>query len=407
MAILIYSATPSSPPGPTFNDNFTGNDFDSLNSTNWTVTLSDINSEAYIYNNKARTLVGNTNGKVTVKSNVLFSDDIDIQIDWEESGSNNSWWQAEFNVKSESNGYWWRIIRCYTAGDKYRCDYYDGTYHEGTPVSVSDSSGKFRITRFNDAINLYYWDGSKWNQTSDNFLFNSITDTLFANFITDNGDFNPSHTVDWDNAIDNLADAPALPEAPWTETFTGYNGDLPNTSYWYKQPTSTGNSLTIQDNKLNGSLAAGTGTNEFSLFALSGDFNIQVDVDSFAAGANSVSLSLVVAHGLPVQTSGVYIGYNFSGGSHKYISGYDVGAGWQPGAGASRTNSYGKLSIRRTGTTISVHYQDGAGGWVELDDWSITSENMHVIFGYNAAGGTLSANFDNFLINSGTVVVES
>lgn len=180
------------------------------------------------------------------------------------------------------------------------------------------------------------------------------------------------------------------------DDFDGSTIDKGRWTIWGGWPQIVSNKLNVNNN---GSIIT-VGLRSDLKWYLSGAFDVQVDFDSFStsgSGDGGIYLDLsfndindYITFGRRVW--GDYYCRTLIGGNSDY-------------ALAITSATSGKLRVVRSGTTITAYYYNA--GWVQLfQKRSFTSNEMRV-FVYSLAypGRTINANFDNFQINSGTVVL--
>ena len=183
------------------------------------------------------------------------------------------------------------------------------------------------------------------------------------------------------------------------DDFTGDNGDPLDVDVWSDHINSTA-PPEIQNNKLRAVCGADELSYTVSDWKISGDFSIQVDFDS-------LSISSYGSFRLQFQ--------NAVSGATEYglVSALDRGSGLEFHFAAtgesliyqSRINSYGGLKIDRSGLTTTFYYKDGGGSFISISSKSLWSTDMYVLLNFATSdGGSGSGNFDNFTINSGTVI---
>jgi hypothetical protein len=93
----------------------------------------------------------------------------DLQVDWDSNGAGatDNWNQTFAIWNGELTDKQFVVYRKYDTanGHYYRCNYNDGTgWVNGSIVSTTDTSGKFKITRSYNIMTAYYWDGDSWEQ---------------------------------------------------------------------------------------------------------------------------------------------------------------------------------------------------------------------------------------------------
>jgi hypothetical protein len=194
------------------------------------------------------------------------------------------------------------------------------------------------------------------------------------------------------------------------DDFTGTNGDPLNTEVWsdpYTNHSTTNFGAEIQDNAgrlyLTGVASAGSDSCAVdSKFSISGDFDIQIDF-----------LNLVHNNHL---AAGFQFGFEMDDGDYvfikpQYYSGGSFLVRFYDGSvddnTYGRSNNYGQLRITRTGTTVNTYTVDGGpASWTLRKSGTLSSDDGHIVlflYDYNA-GSEIRCDFDNFLINSGTII---
>jgi hypothetical protein len=200
------------------------------------------------------------------------------------------------------------------------------------------------------------------------------------------------------------------PSAPWTETFTGDNGSLPDTLYWTRGGADAG-ILTIQDNQCN-SDTNGTAAKVSSLtskFNLSGDFDVEFEFQLHTYGTGTPGTQYSPLFYIKRVSNNDVIAYVSRGvalGRNGYISDGNI-AGQQSYVQADAT---GKLRVTRVGNGFYTYMWSGSQWeWDGAPEGryvgSFVGENMYInLFWTNIAGNDIEAAIDNFKINSGTPV---
>ena len=195
------------------------------------------------------------------------------------------------------------------------------------------------------------------------------------------------------------------------DDFTGTDGDLPNAAIWVQAETAN-KDATIQSNKLNFVGTSGEKCNNLGKFNLSGDFDVQVDFSDLSIGTPS-SATLYAAQMLVYEAStDTHLGQisrarTYLGVNNIISLGEVIAADF-----FASSETEGKLRMTRVSGVIKVwHWHAGNARW-EYDGgtegWTVhagNTNNVYITLNFNCGtGGTLTANMDNFTINSGTVV---
>ena len=186
------------------------------------------------------------------------------------------------------------------------------------------------------------------------------------------------------------------------DDFTGTNGEPLNINYWFDQEL--GSSWLIQNNKATVNHSGATESMSDSVFTLSGDYDIQIDFETDSLPPDAIVRFITLSEDREFYE---IIGVQDQGGGIVFQIIYKTNNVWDFGiSNVVRTNTYGKLRIIRSGSNISVHYQDGVSGWSEA--YSKTQDTAARLIRFHAKtynpGDSLVATFDNFLINSGTLI---
>ncbi|MFA6290238.1 MAG: hypothetical protein WC637_00575 [Victivallales bacterium] len=181
--------------------------------------------------------------------------------------------------------------------------------------------------------------------------------------------------------------------SPFDDTFTGADGSSPNPIIWtvVGTPTIQSNTLEIVND------------DEYVVCKLTftGDFNIQVDFATQSEPATNYWTADLLAY-----IDGThYVGGRASYNSGKKFQSFYINGGSLAYDTATRTNTYGKLKLTRTGNSFSIYDADGAGGFSLLGTHTIGSAGNQVSIWIRCqhwgASPNITCRFDNFLINSG------
>lgn len=186
------------------------------------------------------------------------------------------------------------------------------------------------------------------------------------------------------------------------DNFDGDDGDPPNEYFWDTvfYSTHTG-SINIQSNKLRFNITSGGNSQKTSyiksLYKLEGDFDIQLDFDSMTSTSDAYC-GLEVIH--PNYSSYRYlVSVYLQSGARKFRTNI-----YNSGSMYSRTNNYGKIRLKRTGSNLYTYTIDGDGGWVARQSGSYTTlpALIYIFTTIDNTNSTTTINFDNFKVNSGT-----
>lgn len=213
------------------------------------------------------------------------------------------------------------------------------------------------------------------------------------------------NSIKWNDSIDKVKDATidnyfqitkaGLP-TDVSDTFTASNGTDADKVKW--TTIKAGNALDIQSNKLHFNMSvAGTYAYTKSKFRLPINFDVQIDFSDFTSTANNGN-GLVFTI---IDITGLYYAYikvSYNTGN-KFEFRYANG-GAETYTTIARTNNYGKMRLVRSGSSISFYYQDGGGAMTLYQTIVLFSADVFVQSGSYLAGGTLTGDVDNFLVNT-------
>lgn len=181
----------------------------------------------------------------------------------------------------------------------------------------------------------------------------------------------------------------------YDDTFTGDNGDPPDSTKWdvTGSPDIQNNTVEITNN--------GTEERITSKCVLTGDFDVQVDIDVQGDPASNWQCDLVAYIDATHYMTASAIYHTFS---KDFITVHNEGSG-ESNSTISRSGATGKLRITRVGSTVRPYAADGTGAFVNIGSVFATMGTGPVtIFIRNqnsAFTPTITARYDNFLINSG------
>jgi hypothetical protein len=212
---------------------------------------------------------------------------------------------------------------------------------------------------------------------------------------------------------------PFPPITPWTETFTGTNGDAPNEMYWTKisdfPPWGlTGlntTAVTIQDNKFNFDSNGTSGKDTFTQLncKIRGDFDLQLDFDltlfNLSGGTDAQYAPLVYLY----DDSSNMIAWIARAKSNIQVNGYGSDGNAAAVDFYARQEQSGKLRLVRSGNNFYVYM------WNNRWEYNGNTSGRYVgnkaggdisvfVRFKNAQGNTVNANMDNFKILTGELI---
>ena len=183
------------------------------------------------------------------------------------------------------------------------------------------------------------------------------------------------------------------------DNFTGEDGTLPDTKLW-----STTGDVELASNTLK--LGATTSSAKCaSIFRLSGDFDISIDFDVTGNPSTDSWISGLYIFQV-TDNNGYVVGRGYGGNSlidfQKLVNG-----SWDSTLATVTTSVYtGKLRLTRSISTFTAYYDIGSG-WVNMgsNNSGYSSEMfLRLTLGSWAGNPSVTAYFDNFKVNSGTIV---
>ncbi len=215
-------------------------------------------------------------------------------------------------------------------------------------------------------------------------------------------DFPVAIPLDLDGTDANIAEA-----LDWTgDDFTGADASAPDTDIW---GVNSG-PLTIQSNALYGSISGGE-LYLRSAFNLSGDFDVQIDFD-ISAGPSTGDWYLQFLACDSAGNVSPSSDYHFQirkqyAGTHQYATTAYDSSGWTTPDTANSADTSGKFRLTRVSNVFTGYYWTGST-WAEVGNETIadlSGDNIELCFQFRSLTGdpTLTATFDDLVINSGTV----
>ena len=190
------------------------------------------------------------------------------------------------------------------------------------------------------------------------------------------------------------------------DDFTGTDSDPPDPDLWTINQT-LGGGTSIQSDKLNLVSTGGDDAGVFGNYMLTGDFDIQVDFNLTTYPSTNAwgHYLYILEDGLWVNS--VFVSKEYSGGLHRYHSRLVEGGATHEEAYSNSSDTEGKFRIVRSGSTI-ITYRWNGSSWTTLDTYAsnLVNGDVQIYLSINAWTGNPSCegNFDNFTINSGTVI---
>lgn len=326
-----------------FGTAFNGDNNSAPNPTVWTVTSGGA-AESYINNDKLRMTVTAAGDSIYAYYDAYFEEDFDVVMDWEESGANANWWTGGL-IAYESDGSSWSddhlvISRLYTSFDQYRSDTkIGGVQNVGTPTSTSDTSGKFRVSRYGGAVRVYYWNNSSnnWDQTADEHTLTTTSGIkVVIRLVT--GSTGTSHTFDYDNfhVVYDQSGADG-----WVNNYGPANDTM----------------RYVDHNRLLSQPVQGTSSWLYHPYWLTGDVDVRVSARSaWAENSTDTDYGWILQLWDPNSSEYFEVGRWRLSSSHVIRTRYDIGAGVVEDTVAMPSSI--RLRLNRTGSTWIMYYYD-------------------------------------------------
>lgn len=277
------------------------------------------------------------------------------------------------------------------------------------PENTYPARKKIAITQ-DDALTeifgeIEHWDQENekaviWASKSDLILLTAANSYLYLYFdpAQDDNDYFIGDTTE-ENTVETITG----------DDFTGTDGDLPDSDLWVPSEDALTYSQ-ILSNKLNHT--SNDASNDISslftsVFKLSGDFDIQIDFDLTTFAATSTSSNYLQ---LWLFSSSQY--WKISRIRGISTTGYARQATSDSWTGDYSTSELsGKLRFTRSGSTIKGYHWSGtqwewASSTAGYTFTTTSSDDLFLnLWMKQEAGSSIDINIDNFIINSGTVVI--
>lgn len=385
-------------------DDFTGSDNDDLDTNLWQAYTGGY-AEWDIQSEKANAAIASSDTDPARQSISLFtlSGDFDIQFDYDiTTGPATDSWSINFKATQWNNYNHFRVRRAYTSGHKYttRARVADVNGTEDSE-STTDTSGKMRMTRVGNVFHGYYWTGSAWDEISTGETISGCDTDLHIMMEAEQSVSDPAIDVNFDNFVINSG------TVVWPyklrDSFTGTDTDPPDPNLWESNTPGE-----LDSNKLKCAVASGDAVKSASSkFFLTGDFDIQVDFDTVTHPSTTSWYGSIRVHDENKDNlNQILYGYD---GSDRWQAQYRNNGGSYTNYGTPYVESItsGKFRITRSGSTVSVYRWNGSSFVLYANDTlGLGSADAYVqIFAYtHTSTPTARVDFDNFVINSGTIV---
>jgi hypothetical protein len=241
-----------------------------------------------------------------------------------------------------------------------------------------------------------------------NGVINSIADVLLMHMDgSDNGtvftDDSPSaHQVTRYNAVTKTGTKKFGRE--WTASegnFDGTNGDKPNKDLW----RDVYDNFTIQNNTAEVTTSTSDRNSSLqSLFAVSGDFDIQVDFTGMAyPSTNTWAWQLRAT----VDGNNRYdVMLRFTSGALYYSAVEKQGGAFGTRTSVATSDTSGKFRLARVGSTMTAYYWNGST-WstIRSESWVTNDIKVELVTASSSTGyPTNTVRYDNLVITADTVI---
>jgi len=372
-------------------DAFGGFDGKTLDTELWTISTGT----PTVLNNRLDMSIAPGSGSTVpnFKSAFDIKGDFDIQADFDVPGLTHLWGCfTHFRVYGDS----WNVN--VTRGTNYTDEHISAGYNGSTTWSQQTDidSGTFRIVRVGSNISFYFDIGNGMqrmatqavNTSNVYILFYSShyhaypgIDAYISNFVVNSGE------IVWPNTF--------------LDTFTGDDASQPDEDAWYlSHDTSASGTFLINSNKLRSTIPD-TANDEYmriqSIFAVEGDFDIQVDFDEISADTPSADRSYPEYFGVRIDGDYIRVGMRIdsAGGVRlPFLNSLNISltTGTAPYAYTS-----GKFRLTRVGTVIKAYSWSGS-------QWDWEGDTAGYTFADTATGHAFIEMTSQAEVNSGATV---
>jgi len=401
----------------TINDDFTGSNGDAPNVYRWRVPLND-NNILQIQSNKLNYFSSSDNIS-RMQSYFRLTGNFSITLDFDLSqfvqpGVSGTHYAPELNLRQVDGDAEiedpFTMTKIASVARSHSSGGVNGYESNSTSVakqsySQNDSSGKLRLVRENGTITAYVSGSGQWEWNGDTDgrqLATGYNSEVEVQIVYDQISTNTVQGTT-DNFV--VSGGAVWPTLCFNDDFTGSNGDPPNSVRWseYGISPSATDSWTIQNNELDVSLSSGPkNVGIVSKNKLIGDFNIQIDWLNVVVGSDSDMRLLV---GDAPSGGGVneaaYIEIRRYFGTHEIAGDFKIGGIWQGEDSVDRYWQDGKLGIVRSGTSLTLRYQDHVSdsSWHDLATDTVSPSAMYVnLTAQINAFATFNGNFDDLVV---------
>jgi hypothetical protein len=196
------------------------------------------------------------------------------------------------------------------------------------------------------------------------------------------------------------------------DTFTGPNGTLPNPDIWTINNGSASGTCLLNNNKLRISIPLSANDESIQIisnFELSGEFDIQIDYENISYTSPSSSVSFLGDLRVYGSTYRYYIGFQRTPTVHYIFVYSNGGDNVQIKVSPQITSSKMKLTRDTSGNVKGYLWVNSQWEWNgNTSGYSFSSADLSDmtvrVFVSADFNGATTTDFDNFVVNSGTVI---
>lgn len=396
---------------PNIDGTFTGDD--GTTPVGW-VNIND--DEILIDGNKAAfDFTDGGNARLTISGAV--DGDFTATIYWTmTAGMDSGGGHTALEIYDTVNDHTYYIGRVYDGGgESLKARVYDPAYTNYFTATTYDE-GYLRIKREGTTIYLQYRVGSSENYTTlvsrTTISTGKCNISLLVNqSVTVTGNFdNLELTCPRKKIAIEYMGYPDYNIESVDDDFTGDNDDPPRTDLW---TTTSGNisfdsSITIQSNQAYIEMGGtDTGVRSTSIYTISGDFDVEIDISGTSSLASNSQLLRVEVASATDSTAYAFLGFGYVSPSKRIWDRIQApGTACCNDSYITRTNDYGSLRLVRKGSNITTKYKDGTGAWTTLtlsEPFCDHDVNVKLDAYRSDTGYTTTGNMDNLVVHYGTI----
>lgn len=290
------------------------------------------------------------------------------------------------------------------------------TVNSGTivwPENTNPNRKKIAVTQSDGTTQIFgeieHWDDANekaviWVSRDDLVLDDTVDTDLYIYYDSEQDD--NTYYIEEASEV-------ATTTAISGDAFTGTNGDPPDPDLWTPDLDLWGldwdfdsSDIEIQGDKLRMEQTTTSSTATFGIavskFKLSGDFDVQIDIDVADWSGSTGTSKEGTIYLWETEEDRCYLRFDSEDGISTRVS---LSNSWDTQVSIARTNNYGKLRYIRTGSSLVSQYQDGAGSWTTLATKTFSTGDVYVVLFQRFVEEGFYTDWDNLVINSGTVKI--